>query len=94
MVSNSVLSAFCVEMGLYKFLDYDNKGLAGTIPEYIDKIEKARAQEEAAARAEKRLMGQYWTDIEAPKVRTRFDCRRLVSMWPVGSFDQCVNEEL
>lgn len=68
MVSNSILTAFCVEMGFHKFLIHDNHPLSVTISEYVEKIANAKANEESASRRERRPMGQYWSDIETPKV--------------------------
>jgi hypothetical protein len=72
MVSNSVLAAFCFEMGLYTCLDYDNRTLSQNFTEYVAKLTKARAIEEGEAAREGRPMGQYWSNIEEPKVSPLF----------------------
>lgn len=68
MVSNSVLAALSVDVGLHKFLriesDNVNKAIDGYVPQLL---EKQKAEYEEAER-EGRPYGQYWLDVEPPKV--------------------------
>jgi endoribonuclease Dicer len=69
MVSNSVLAAICVWSGLHQHLLYESYVLANSIREYVTKLEAKQAGEYEAAERESRAPGQYWLDIEPPKVR-------------------------
>jgi endoribonuclease Dicer len=75
MVSNSVLAAICVWSGLYKHLIYDSYVLAKSIREYVHKLETNQVAEYEAAEREGRTPGQYWLDIEPPKVRRSSSAR-------------------
>jgi endoribonuclease Dicer len=68
MVSNSVLAAICVWSGLYKHLLYESYVLANSIREYVTKLAAKQACEYEAAERESRAPGQYWLDLEPPKV--------------------------
>lgn len=68
MVSNSVLAAICVWSGLYKHLLYESYVLANSIQEYVSKLAAKQASEYEAAERESRAPGQYWLDMEPPKV--------------------------
>lgn len=72
MVSNSVLAAICVWSGLHKHLHYESHVLANNIREYIKKLEAKQACEYEAAEQEGRAPGQYWLDIDPPKVSHLF----------------------
>jgi endoribonuclease Dicer len=68
MVSNSVLAAICVWAGLHEHLLYESYTLARCIQEYIEKLGAKRTEEYETAEREDRSPGQYWLDIEPPKV--------------------------
>ena len=68
MVSNSALAALSVHAGLHKFLMFDSPGLAASIESYAARVEERRRIEYEIAAAEGRSPGQYWIDVEAPKV--------------------------
>jgi endoribonuclease Dicer len=78
MVSNSVLAAICVWSGLYKHLIYESYVLAKSIREYVIKLEAKQAAEYEAAEREGRAPGQYWLDIEPPKVRRSSSTRDAI----------------
>lgn len=69
MVSNSALAAVCVWSGLQKHLLFESYILAGSIQVYADELNAKQAAEYALAEKEGRPPGQYWLDIEPPKVR-------------------------
>lgn len=68
MVTNSALAAVCVEMGLYKHVIYESPQLGDEIDEYARQVKRARDLEYKVADNEGRPPGQYWVDIEPPKV--------------------------
>jgi endoribonuclease Dicer len=68
MVSNSTLAAFCVDSGLHEFLLHDSAETTKTLRSYVMRFEAGRAAEVEAAKKEERELGQYWVEIEAPKV--------------------------
>lgn len=70
MVSNSTLAAVCVSSGLQNHLLHDSYVLAGSIQTYIDELSAKKAAEYALAEKEGRPPGQYWLDLEPPKVRS------------------------
>lgn len=70
MVSNSTLAALCVEHGLQKYLLYNSAALSNNIRDYLQALELAKAKEYEQAKLEERTPGQYWLDIDPPKVRT------------------------
>ncbi|KAF8322084.1 hypothetical protein DL93DRAFT_2051002 [Clavulina sp. PMI_390] len=67
MVTNLVLAALCVEIGLYKYMIFENDALGKEIEDYVAQIQRAQALEYKIADNEGRLPGQYWVDIEPPK---------------------------
>lgn len=78
MVSNSLLAAICVWSGLYKHLLYESYVLANSIREYVTKLAAKQASEYEAAEQESRAPGQYWLDIEPPKVCRPFQPRQTL----------------
>jgi endoribonuclease Dicer len=68
MVSNSVLAAISVHYGLHQFLKIESDSVKKAIDQYIPEVEEKQRAEYAAAREEERPCGQYWLDIEPPKV--------------------------
>lgn len=77
MVSNSALAAVCVLSGLYRHLHYDSYPLGSSFETYIKRLEALRVQETESATREGRSPGQYWMDIEPPKV-SLFPCEVTV----------------
>lgn len=69
MVSNSTLAAICVYAGLHQHLLFESLAIESSIYAYSDKLDKARRADYARADREGTLPGQYWLDIEQPKVR-------------------------
>ncbi|KAJ7276292.1 hypothetical protein B0H12DRAFT_1227452 [Mycena haematopus] len=67
MVSNSALGAVCVSSGLHSHLLLAAR-LKGSVTDYIVKLKIKQAEEYEAARVEKRSPGQYWQEVDPPKV--------------------------
>lgn len=68
MVSNSALAAICVWSGLHEHLLYESYPLAASIQEYVTTLKAKQNEEYQAAEREGRSPGQYWLEIEPPKV--------------------------
>ena len=69
MVSNSTLAAICVIAGLHRHLLYDSSELKNNIDMYEATLKTRRDREYETAAMENRRPGQYWSDLEPPKVR-------------------------
>ncbi|KAJ7667934.1 hypothetical protein DFH06DRAFT_1183971 [Mycena polygramma] len=67
MVSNSALAAVCVSSGLYKHLLLATR-LTASVTDYVEKLRVKQAEEYQLAQLEKRSPGQYWQEMEPPKV--------------------------
>ncbi|KAJ7179907.1 hypothetical protein C8R43DRAFT_1084028 [Mycena crocata] len=67
MVSNSALAAVCVSSGLHKHLLLATR-MSSAVADYIEKLTAKQKEEYEMARVEKRSPGQYWHEIEPPKV--------------------------
>ncbi|KAJ6539259.1 hypothetical protein B0H19DRAFT_1314532 [Mycena capillaripes] len=67
MVSNSALAAVCVSSGLYNHLLLASR-LTSSVTDYMEKLQVKQTEEYELARLEKRSPGQYWQEIEPPKV--------------------------
>ena len=68
MVSNSALAAVCVWSGLHEFLLYESSLFSTIIPGYAIELRDKQEKEYELAEQEGRSPGQYWLDIEPPKV--------------------------
>lgn len=68
MVSNAALAAVCVWSGLHQHLVFESASLAHDVREYASLLQRNQVQEFALAEKEGRLIGQYWHNIETPKV--------------------------
>ena len=68
MVTNTALATICIESGLYKHIIHTSTTLASSIEVYKEHLDRARALEYQLADTEGRMPGQYWVDIEPPKV--------------------------
>lgn len=71
MVSNSALAAVCVWAGLHEHLLFESYPLENNIRAYADDLKTRQKAEYELASQESRLPGQYWVDIEPPKVRIK-----------------------
>lgn len=80
MVTNFALAAVCVEMGLYKYMIFESTTLGTEIEEYVVHLERARDLEYKIADNEGRPPGQYWVDIEPPKVCPSISLKTLFSI--------------
>lgn len=69
MVSNATLAAVCVWSGLHEHLMFESYTLANNIRIYADELSTKEGEEYALAQKECRSPGQYWLEIEPPKVR-------------------------
>ncbi|KAJ7744529.1 hypothetical protein DFH07DRAFT_925095 [Mycena maculata] len=67
MVSNSALAAVCISSGLHNHLLLATR-LSNSVADYIEQLRVKQTEEYELARVEKRPPGQYWHDLEAPKV--------------------------
>jgi endoribonuclease Dicer len=68
MVTNTALATICVETELYKYIIHDSPTLQTSIDEYVRELKKSRNVEYQLAESEGRMPGQYWVDVEPPKV--------------------------
>jgi len=68
MVSNSALAAVCVWSGLQKYLLFESSQLEHGIQSYVNELNAKQAEEYVLAEQEGRSPGQYWLDLEPPKV--------------------------
>lgn len=68
MVTNTALAAVCVETGLHEHIIHDSTALTEGVKEYSKILWKARTTEYGLAKEENRMPGQYWADIDPPKV--------------------------
>ncbi|KAG1874526.1 hypothetical protein DFJ58DRAFT_315470 [Suillus subalutaceus] len=68
MVSNSALAAVCVRTGLHAYLLYESYALGNSIQSYAEQLETKRQEEHHKAVRDGRPPGQYWLDMEPPKI--------------------------
>ncbi|KAG1892562.1 hypothetical protein F4604DRAFT_1875874 [Suillus subluteus] len=68
MVSNSALAAVCVRTGLHAYLLYESYALGNSIQSYAEQLETKRQEEHHKAVRDGRSPGQYWLDMEPPKI--------------------------
>lgn len=68
MVSNRALAALCVCSGLHQHLLFQSAELALNISSYEKEVKRKQSEEYAAAQQEGRAPGQFWFDIDPPKV--------------------------
>ncbi|KAI0035664.1 hypothetical protein K488DRAFT_42913 [Vararia minispora EC-137] len=68
MVSNSALAAVCVEAQLHEHIMFESLSLANSMDAYAAKIKAKQREEYELAAQEGRLPGQYWLDVDAPKI--------------------------
>jgi endoribonuclease Dicer len=68
MVSNCAIAAVCVSTGLHAHILLESRSLANGIKSYVNQIKTRQDEEYALAREEGRSPGQYWSEIEPPKV--------------------------
>jgi endoribonuclease Dicer len=68
MVSNSALAAVSVWSGLHEHLLFESYVLAGSIQAYADELKAKQRNEYELAKKEGRPPGQYWLEVEPPKV--------------------------
>lgn len=69
MVSNAALAAVCVWAGLHEHLLFESYTLAADIQAYADGLKTKQMAEYELASREGRSPGQYWVDVEPPKVK-------------------------
>lgn len=71
MVSNAALAAVSVWSGLHEFLLFESSQLEESIKGYVNELKEKKQEEYAVAAQEERTPGQYWLEIEPPKVSSR-----------------------
>ena len=69
MVSNSALAAVSVWSGLHEYLLFESSPLEYGIRSYVNELKDKKEKEYELATQEGRSPGQYWLEIEPPKVR-------------------------
>ena len=69
MVSNSALAAVSVWSGLHEYLLFESSPLEYGIRSYVNELKVKKEKEYELAIQEGRSPGQYWLDLEPPKVR-------------------------
>jgi endoribonuclease Dicer len=93
MVANLTLGALCVDCGYHTFLIHESPILKRQIDEYVEQVTRAQALEYNLAESEKRPPGQYWVDIEAPKVCLGLGRRsRAMSCQLANAFIQALSD--
>ena len=70
MVSNSALAAVSVCSGLHEYLLFESSQLEYGIRSYVSELKTKKEKEYELAKQEGRSPGQYWLEIEPPKVRS------------------------
>ncbi|PSR73594.1 hypothetical protein PHLCEN_2v10513 [Hermanssonia centrifuga] len=68
MVSNATLATICVSMGLYKHAQHASLDLTNSIAAYMEQVRVLQDREYKLAAGENRQPGQFWLEIEPPKV--------------------------
>ena len=68
MVSNSALAAVSVWSGLHEFLLFESSQLEYGIQSYVNELKAKKDKEYELASQEGRSPGQYWLEIDPPKV--------------------------
>ncbi|KAL7411089.1 hypothetical protein BDY24DRAFT_397668 [Mrakia frigida] len=68
MINNHTAASFCVHLGLNEFAVFDNTLVQRAITEYVPRIKRAKEKEEELAKSEGRDPGQYWAEIDPPKL--------------------------
>ncbi|OJA16985.1 hypothetical protein AZE42_00577 [Rhizopogon vesiculosus] len=68
MVSNSALATVCVRTGLHEYPLYESYTMGNNIRSYAEQLEARRQEESQRAVREGRPLGQYWLDLEPPKI--------------------------
>jgi endoribonuclease Dicer len=68
MVSNSTLAALCIWSGLQEHLMFESYHLGNSIQAYADQLKAKQAEEHELATRDNRAPGQYWLEIDPPKV--------------------------
>ena len=68
MVSNVTLAAVCVWSGLHEYLLFESGVLEDSILAYADQMKEQQKRAYEQASRENRPPGQYWVEIEPPKV--------------------------
>ncbi|KAI0939123.1 hypothetical protein AcV5_000626 [Taiwanofungus camphoratus] len=68
MVSNSALAALCVSCGLHEHIQHVAPELRNSIQAYMGKVNALQKHEYALAERERRPPGQYWLEVDHPKV--------------------------
>lgn len=68
MVSNSALAAVCVWSGLQEHILFESFVLEDGIKSYVNELKIKQTKEHELAAKEDRPPGQYWLELEPPKV--------------------------
>lgn len=70
MTSNIALSAIAVHLGLHRQISGLTPAIAHAIEMYAVNLDKARRKNQQDSEREGRKLGQYWSNLQGPKVRS------------------------
>lgn len=76
MVSNVTLAAVCVWSGLHEYLLFESGALEENILAYADQLKEQQKRAYEQASRENRAPGQYWVEVEPPKVSLKLVSQR------------------
>ncbi|KAI0786396.1 hypothetical protein C8Q75DRAFT_271436 [Abortiporus biennis] len=68
MVTNPTLAVVSVTSGLYQCIQYNGSDIKQSIDDFVLKVQHARDEELKAVSQENREPGQYWTELDPPKI--------------------------
>jgi len=85
MVSNSALAAVCVWSGLQEYLLFESSQLSSSIQNYANELKERQEKEYELAMEEGRSPGQYWLDMEPPKVRLVYHSLSIDAVSPLNA---------
>ncbi|KZT58796.1 ribonuclease III [Calocera cornea HHB12733] len=94
MVSNAALAAAGVELGLHKYIMHDSSHLTPIISAYAEEVTNLKDEDLAAAQMEGRAPGEYWVDLEPPKVLSDIVEAVVGAIYVSDSFDHTGYEDV
>lgn len=83
MVSNLVLAALCVHLGLDVHIQHVKDPIPASVKSYRTRLRALQDSEYKLAEKEQRSPGQYWLEAEPPKVGDQ--CRTFINKLMLGS---------
>jgi endoribonuclease Dicer len=73
MTANTTLAAICIESGLYRHMHAGPPTTTSAVAGYAARLDVARRQEQARLAQEGQRPGQFWVNLDEPKVLILFD---------------------